>query len=201
MNHFSKTKIQRRDNARNAISWFDIKKMIKLASLRNKKIALLMIAGVCLGLRYKDLVRLTKNDLLGSSFKYRAHKTSKHETREVPQALKELCKESKINISSFPLYPFQNEQRTGFISSQYVSRCIKRAAKDLGLPDEKVNKIATHSLRKTFATRLYNKLGSTEEALQIVGKYLHHSNTEETKRYIGLQDEKLTRALNDFNID
>lgn len=76
----------------------------------------------------------------------------------------------------------KNQKRLAPISHQgacfIVGRYFKKYAVD-GLP-------TMHTMRKTFALRVYEQAGKTEEALVLVSTILNHEDTATTRTYIGL---------------
>lgn len=71
---------------------------------------------------------------------------------------------------------------------------LKRAVKKSGVY---VYKPTCHFLRKTFATAIYEKLGSTEKAVVTVAGLLGHANYGTTMHYLGLE-EKIFDELYDI---
>lgn len=63
-----------------------------------------------------------------------------------------------------------------------ANRWLKRWAKHCGIKQT----VTTHTLRKTWALRVYRLLGSSEEALMKVSTALNHNDAAETRTYIGL---------------
>lgn len=83
--------------------------------------------------------------------------------------------------------------RNTHISVSHVSRILKEAGEEFGLSN-----ISAHSLRKTFAYRVYVESNFN---LTLVKEMLGHSSTEITKRYLGLDREeydKYSDSLNDI---
>lgn len=63
-------------------------------------------------------------------------------------------------------------------------------------------RIGTHSLRKTFAYRMfrqYQSNGEGEDALVYLQEIFNHSSPAVTRKYIGLEDEKKRRMVQNFD--
>ena len=53
-------------------------------------------------------------------------------------------------------------------------------------------KISTHSFRKWYATEIYKANGYD---IALVQRLLQHSSTEVTQRYIGIEPQRIERAI------
>lgn len=58
-------------------------------------------------------------------------------------------------------------------------------------------KLSAHSMRKTFAARVYDELLSTgnPDSLRILGKALGHENLNNTDRYLSFREDELNSAI------
>ncbi|MEQ8245135.1 MAG: tyrosine-type recombinase/integrase, partial [Fulvivirga sp.] len=83
---------------------------------------------------------------------------------------------------------FQNKYGTGTITIQYVNRQLKAIFSKYKINSKKVS---SHTLRKTFGLRVFEKNYKSEEALITLSHIFNHSSTAITRRYIGLQAEKI----------
>jgi Site-specific recombinase XerD len=102
--------------------------------------------------------------------------------------------------SGADLYLFQST-KGGRMTRQQAGRIVSGLAHDLGMPP----KIATHSLRKTFAATLYAdeltrwRPGEVEP-IRVTKFALGHASVETTERYIGINDTVVSRAVRSLNI-
>lgn len=87
-----------------------------------------------------------------------------------------------------------NENRP--ISKQAVDSMLKGVAKDLGL----ANRMATHSLRKTFAYHQMVMSGNDPRKLLLLQKMFGHSTAAQTLDYIGITSEEIDEAYNSLNL-
>jgi len=75
-------------------------------------------------------------------------------------------------------------------------RILNYAAKELGM----TIKVGTHSMRKTFAARIYSNLVDTKknaDALRILQAGLGHENINNTIRYLSFREDDLNEAISD----
>lgn len=70
-------------------------------------------------------------------------------------------------------------------------RILNGAAREVGL-----EKIGTHTLRKTFWYHMYKRTGN----LALVQKLLNHSSSGDTLRYIGIEQEDMDEAYLRLNL-
>lgn len=83
-----------------------------------------------------------------------------------------------------PLFLNDNDHRLSRHGVQYV-------LKDIYCQCELSGKLTTHSLRKTFATRLLNNGVTLREIQHLLG----HSSLATTERYLSITEDQLSRAV------
>ena len=79
---------------------------------------------------------------------------------------------------SRPLFPSRNKNGAVAMNRQTAHEMLKKAFLDAGLN----GKLATHSLRKSFAQRVYEESGD----IYLVQELLGHRNVSTTQKYIGV---------------
>ena len=77
-----------------------------------------------------------------------------------------------------PLFPSRNKRGAVAMNRQTAHEMLKKAFQDAGLN----GKLATHSLRKFFAQRVYEESGD----IYLVQELLGHRNVSTTQKYIGV---------------
>ena len=77
-----------------------------------------------------------------------------------------------------PLFPSRNKNGSGAMKRQTAHEMLKKAFFMAGLN----GKLATHSLRKSFAQRLYDESGD----IYLVQELLGHKNVATTQKYLGV---------------
>ena len=176
---------------------------------------MLFIVGVNFGLRVSDLRQLRFSHLINEEFAFREsfailegktentrkHKKNRHITinRAVIDAVVLYLENTpNINLSD---YMFKAEGNRGKNSGEpmhrnHIDRILKGIAKDLGLG----NKMATHSMRKTFAYHQMVMSGSDPRKLLLLQKMFGHATSAQTLDYIGITKEEIEEAYNNLNL-
>jgi len=87
-------------------------------------------------------------------------------------------------------YAFTSNKGNGneYISQKAYSAFLTEVGKSIGLKN-----ISGHSLRKTYATKIYEESNNNLEQVRVA---LNHQSIEETKRYLGIKEKmKINAAL------
>lgn len=177
---------------------------------RNKdRNLMLFILGRTTGYRLGDLVGLTigqiKDALEDGYFRIQESKQyeqwkaillknpnkKKPEPREAPigknleRYLSQYCKNKKRSEYAFPSSKGNGNEH---ISQKAFSALLSEVGKSIGLKN-----ISGHSLRKTYATKIYEESNKDIEQVRVA---LNHQSIEETKRYLGIKEKmKINAAL------
>lgn len=158
---------------------------------------LLFTLGIDWGLRASDLVALTVADVKDKDhFLIKEQKTGKGKYAKINDGLKEQIAnyiESHDLDADDWLFPSRSRDRkTGerkHIQRQTLYKMLEKVAEYL-----EWDFVGTHTLRKTFAYHLYRKTGN----IALVQELLNHSSQAVTLRYIGVTQDELDNALEDF---
>lgn len=152
--------------------------------------SLLLATGFMTGLRISDILRLTFADILeGEMLIINEKKTGKR--REIPLSkdyqkhVEDCFKALGLSDTSKPM--FQSYQGS-VITIQMVNKILH------GLKDRynlNVEHFTSHSLRKTFARRIYDTAKDREYALIKLSSVLAHHNVSITRRYLGIKREEI----------
>lgn len=86
---------------------------------------------------------------------------------------------------SRPLFPSRNGSVT--MSRQNAHKMLKQAFERAGLN----GKLATHSMRKSFAQRLYQRTGDIFSVQEMLG----HQNIATTQAYLGVDYQRVRKAI------
>lgn len=151
----------------------------------NERIATALVLEGNLGIRISDIVKLKLSDIVNDGGRYRLaiteQKTGKQRVFTVPlviyQYIENYCLRNDIgrNEQMFPL-------TTRTIQKQLAIVCDY-----LGYEG-----ISTHSFRKWYATEIYKKNGYD---IALVQRLLQHSSAAVTQRYIGIEPQRIERAI------
>ena len=182
----------------------DMQDYLKYYNYRNY---VLFLVGVTTGYRAGDLVKLKVRDIKEAirrkeftilegkkkNSKNIREKNRKPRSVELIPGVEKILKEYIKDKKDYE-YIFQSRKGTNkHIGVQAVSNILKKAGEYFGLND-----ITAHSMRKTYAYKLYIESGRD---IVLVKELLGHSSIEETKKYIGLDREhyhEVSKSLKDF---
>ena len=151
----------------------------------NERIATALVLEGNLGLRISDIVRLRPCDIIRDGGRYRLsiteQKTGKQRVFTVPlvieQYIENYCLRNKIGLSD-RIFP---------ITERAVQKQLALVCDYLGYKG-----ISTHSFRKWYATEIYKNNGYD---IALVQRLLQHSSAAVTQRYIGIEPQRIERAI------
>lgn len=166
--------------------------------VRNRSLFML---GVSVGGRISELLALRISDVWQngqavSDLLFQKNVVKGKETaRMIPvnadgrQAITELIQWHKGQFGDMDLRRqlFMSRQGGTALSRSQAHRILERAFQKAGLN----GKLATHSLRKTFAQRCYDASSDIYKVSELLG----HKNIETTKRYIGISYTELQATV------
>lgn len=183
-------------------------RLIEMSKEKQERNEMLFLLGIGTGYRLQDIVDLTigeiKEALLKGEFliqekkqynSYLKHKQDNPDSKrkkpgkrpaeielgsELENQLKKYVKGKKNSE-----FAFKSNKCKGYITAKSYSRILKNVGLDLGLEN-----ISGHSLRKTYATWLYEE---TKDII-FVSEQLGHKSPETTKLYIGIKKENRKKA-------
>ena len=151
----------------------------------NERIATALVLEGNLGLRISDILRLRPSDIVLDGDRYRLEiseqKTGKSRVFTVPlviqQYIENYCLRDGIgkNDLIFPL------------TERAVQKQLAIVCDYLGFEG-----ISTHSFRKWYATEIYKNNGYD---IALVQRLLQHSSAAVTQRYIGIEPQRIERAI------
>ena len=101
-------------------------------------------------------------------------------------------KYGKLDVKR-PLFPSRNKSGSVAMNRQTAHEMLKKAFEDAGLN----GKLATHSLRKSFAQRLYEESGD----IYLVQELLGHRNVSTTQKYLGVNYATARQACESMAVD
>lgn len=176
---------------------------------------MLFIVGINFGLRVSDLRSLRFSHLINDDCTFRdsfailekkTRNTRKHQrnryitinTAVVEAVTLYLENTRDVRLSD---YMFRSESNNGKnenspLSKQAIDQMLKGIARDLGLG----NRMATHSLRKTFAYHQMVMSGNDPRKLLLLQKMFGHSTSAQTLDYIGITCEEIENAYRRLNL-
>ncbi len=169
-----------------------IKQCIIYLKNKNPRNAILFMIGIYTGLRIGDILRLKVKDVYNKNYIYiKQEKTRKYVdipiNSELKKALKEFCKDKDKNtylIESRELDKYGNKKA---ISKDQAYKILNSMAEELHL-----DRIGTHSLRKTAGYHLYYSSGKD---IVTVMRILGHQHESMTLKYIGVTSEDTVKQM------
>lgn len=185
--------------------------------IQNKRFRdnMLFIVGINFGLRVSDLLTLRFSHLITDEFIFRdrfailekktrnTRKVKKNRYITINDAVVEAVTLYLENTPGVRLsdYLFRSESNHGINENRpmhrsSVDRIMKGIASDLGLSC----KVATHTLRKTFAYHQMVMSGNDPRKLLLLQKMFGHSTSAQTLDYIGITVEEIDEAYRKMNL-
>ncbi|WP_373599438.1 tyrosine-type recombinase/integrase [Paraclostridium bifermentans] len=183
-------------------------KLEENSKIHSKRNNVLFLLGIGTGYRNQDIVDLTIGDireaLQNGSFliqekkqynswlkhikdnpKSRRKKPNKRYAEIEPRSELEKTLKDYVKGKKNSEYAFPSNGDYGYITAKSFSRILKNIGEELGLEN-----ISGHSLRKTYATWLYEMTND----IVFVSKQLGHKSPETTMKYIGIDRKDKKRA-------
>ena len=151
----------------------------------NERIATALVLEGNLGIRISDIVRLRLYDIVNDGGRYRLsiveQKTGKQRVFTVPlviyQYMENYCLRNGIARDAV-MFP---------ITTRAIQKQLALVCDYLGYEG-----ISTHSFRKWYATEIYRNNGFD---IALVQRLLQHSSAAVTQRYIGIEPQRIEKAI------
>lgn len=152
----------------------------------NPQIYLICFIQLNTGLRIGDVLNLKVRDITNGRIDIVEQKTGKRQNRkindEVVEIIKDYCKRKNISGND-NLFTFSIRWVQKFL--QKVSKCTE------------VENFSTHSFRKTYAHIQYI---NNRYNIELVRRLLNHSSVVVTQKYLGVTDNEVNSASQEFKI-
>lgn len=161
--------------------------------------ALMIAAQMYFGLRIGDVLKLTWAQITAPVFTILEGKTQKPRQITVHPDFAAVRDnylatfyEDHRPAGERPIFVGTRGPRTG--QPITVTAANNRFASALKRHGIETANASTHTLRKTFARRVWESKGRTEAALVLLSQVLNHSSTAITRRYLGITGEEIAGA-------
>lgn len=167
----------------------DIADYLKRTNPRN---FIMFRVGIFTGLRISDILKLKVKDVNPTS-KYITLRETKTRKQKIIKVNKNLRKDLDWYCEGKPSDQYLIRSREGAnkpISRDMALKIIKKTCNDFG-----VENTGTHTLRKTFGYHYYKKT----KDIALLQKLFNHSSPSVTLRYIGIVQDSLNDALENFS--
>jgi integrase len=170
-----------------ALSHDELNEILAIASPRDR---VLVLTGISFGTRISEALKLTFADVEGEVLHLKSSKNSQNQGFPIPAGYKAAIKALKAYYRDKGIEPkrhtriFLETHVLPFhvMSRQAASDAVRRLAKKIGAE----GKVSSHSFRKSFVTRIYEKTGFNIAETQ---KYSRHKSLSNLEYYISTCDE------------
>ena len=151
----------------------------------NERAATALVLEGNLGLRISDILTLRPCDIVRDGDRYRLEiveqKTGKQREFTVPLVVKQYVENYCLRNHISP------KDRIFPMTERAIQKQLALVCDYLGYEG-----IGTHSFRKWYATEIYKANGCD---IALVQRLLQHSSAEVTQRYIGIEPQRIERAI------
>lgn len=164
--------------------------------LKDKKkcrIGFYIIFSINTGLRVSDILQVKHKDLNGEKLVITEKKTKKQREVTINDEVKRAYGKLVLILTEQNIR--YNEDDYIFISqknSVYRTQSINDILKTIF--NSKSLQISSHSLRKSFARRVYQNYNESENALVLLSDIFSHSSIAITRRYLGIRQETISNV-------
>lgn len=170
------------------LKWNQAQTLVKAAQADgDDRTALLVALGIYTGLRISDILALTWEQVQAGTIDLVEGKTKKRRHITVHPDLARII--ASVPASNGYVFTYRNTGRP--ITVQAANQRLKAAFEAYGIEAQNAS---SHTLRKTFARRVWEANGKTDAALVLLSQVLNHKDTATTRRYIGLTAEVIADA-------
>ncbi len=160
---------------------------------QNYQMALLIEFGFRTLLRFSDLSRFTWESVLNKDELFLIEKkTGKRRVIKVGAVLKSLLVEYYEIMQQPDLH-----DKIFKYTLRHTNRLLQFGARLVGI---RKKRISTHSLRKSGARFLYEENNKSEDVFLKISMILNHSNTQVSRRYLGITKEEISDVYAGFDI-
>ncbi len=151
----------------------------------NDRIATALVLEGNLGIRISDIIKLRLCDIVRDGDRFRLsiieQKTGKARDFTVPLVIQQYIENYCLRNGIKPT------ERIFPITERMIQKQLKIVCDYLGYKG-----IGTHSFRKWYATEIYKNNGYD---IALVQRLLQHSSAATTQRYIGIESQRIEKAI------
>jgi integrase len=167
-----------------------IKSILKRQSYRNY---FLFVLGINSGLRISDLLKLKVADVKSKShIIIQEEKTGKSKRFKINPVLQNEIEEYTVGMQPNDyLFPSRTGGKVKPITRFMAYDILNKVAQQVN-----IDEIGTHTLRKTFGYHFYQKT----KDVAMLQELFSHSAPSVTLRYIGINQDMMDEAINDFSL-
>ncbi|WP_017187839.1 site-specific integrase [Alkalibacillus haloalkaliphilus] len=168
-----------------------IEKMKSILLKQSYRDWFMFVMGINTGLRISDLLSLKVEDVKNKThITIQEQKTGKMKRFRINNDLNDHISEYIANMSDQD-YLFKSKRSNQPIKRVQAYKILNEAAQKAG-----VSEIGTHTLRKTFGYHFYKRT----KDVALLQDIFNHSAPSITLRYIGINQEVIDRAIDEFSL-
>lgn len=185
--------MEKRQTATEPIQWATAQTILKLLKTEQRhKDRLLFGVGFYTGLRIGDILALRWEQVTDKKeITILEGKSQKPRKITFHRNLQSIFKETKAALPAlahFAIFAPDSNPAGEPVSTTAANKRINNVFKRYGIATQNPS---SHTLRKTFARRVFEASGKNDEALMLLCEILNHEHTAVTRRYIGLTAERI----------
>jgi|TARA_R110000851_G_scaffold267102_1_gene419553 integrase len=184
------------------LNWRTALNLLALLKVDNKHNTRLIFAiGFYTGLRISDILQTKWSEIISSNgepkntFSRKETKTGKFREIDINESLREIILEAykyeKPKSLSLYCFTFKKHQLKKPITVTGANKRIKTTFNNYSITTQNPS---SHTLRKTFALRVFEANNKSEEALILLSEIFNHSSIAITRKYIGLTQSRIKNA-------
>jgi integrase len=167
-----------------------IDEMERILGEWDEKYRIMFLIGIYSGLRISDVLKLKVKDVYGKEqIDIRETKTGKAKRFSINETLEEVLNRYCSGKGPDEYLVPSRQGRKKAITSRRAYTVINEAGRQAG-----IDKIGTHSMRKTFGYHYYKQTGD----IVTLQKIFNHSTANTTKAYIGIDQESVDNVMRKF---
>jgi integrase len=168
----------------------DLEELKSYLRKSNERDYMMFICGIYSTLRISDILPLKKKDFEGKRLLILEMKTGKNKEIFINPKLRRELKPYLLKLKDDD-YLFKSKKgHNKPITRTTAYRILRAAAEECG-----IDRIGTHSMRKTFGYHFYQSTKNTA----LLQTLYNHSSEAITLRYIGVNQDMLDKALKNFD--
>nr|WP_280771042.1 site-specific integrase [Salipaludibacillus daqingensis] len=168
-----------------------IETMKQILRNRSYRDYFMFILGLNTGLRVGDILPLKVGDVRGKRYiNIIEEKTNKPKRFPLNRDIREYTTDYTIGMSDDE-YLFASRMTKQPIQRDRAYKILKDAAEEAG-----AEYVGTHTMRKTFGYHFYKKYKDAS----MLQKIFNHSSQSVTLKYIGISQEEIDDAIDDFSL-
>ena len=157
---------------------------------------LMMALGFYTGLRISDILKLRWEDLQSPILEISEQKTGKTRRIDFNKKLQVIAQEVRVIIQpmDYNQFIFKGKRGPNKNKALTVVGANNRIKQIFERFDIVTQNPSSHTLRKTFALRVYETNQRSEDALILLSEMFNHSNISITRKYIGITQQRITNV-------